>query len=96
MKKPERSPLGSALTKKVEEIRQPEQRYTAQPRLKKDRGKREGQTNMTFFMAISTHRALRELANMRGVSLQQLVAQFVDRGLSEAGEAPFKLRDDKE
>lgn len=93
MKKPERSPLHSItagmLGKKTER-----QEFKAMPRLKQsDRGKREGQTNMTFFMAISTHKALRELANTRGVSLQQLVAEFVDKGLAEAGEAPFKLRD---
>lgn len=93
MKKVERSPLSAMLTGRLSE--KPErQEFKATPRLKQsDRGKREGQTNMTFFMAISTHKALRELANTRGVSLQQLVAEFVDKGLAEAGEAPFKLRD---
>lgn len=93
MKKQERSPL-SAMTAGMLGKKAERQEYVASPRLKqKDRGKREGQTNMTFFMAISTHKAIKELAATRGVSLQQQVAEWVDRGLAEAGEAPFKVRD---
>jgi hypothetical protein len=66
--------------------------FKAEPRIKQ-KAKEMGRTNMTFFMSLSTHAALKELAYTRGVSMQQLVAEFVDRGLAEAGEETFKRSD---
>lgn len=58
---------------------------------KKPREKDE--TNITFFMAKATHKALKIIAVSRGITLQGLIAEYVDRGLAEDGEAPFKRRD---
>jgi hypothetical protein len=68
--------------------------YKPTPRIKA-KAHEKGRTNMTFFMSISTHRRLRELALMRGISMQQLVAEFVDKGLAGAGEPTFKFKDEK-
>lgn len=94
MKKPERSPLSSFLTKSLEQTSAaPRSEYVPQPRIKATT-REKGKTNMTFFMSLSTHRSLKELAATRGISMQQLVAEFVDRGLAEAGEATFKAKDE--
>ena len=87
------SALRSEIARRLSDVGQ-QPGFTPIPRMKKERGKREGQTNMTFFMALSTNTALKVLAMTRGISMQQLVAEFVDKGLAEAGEAPFKVRDE--
>lgn len=87
-------PLSGELASIVESAGRAElRRYTPMPRISA-KTREKGKTNMTFFMSLSTHRALKELAHARGISLQQLVAEFVDKGLAEAGEAPFKSKDD--
>jgi hypothetical protein len=68
--------------------------FKAAPRIKPST-KERGRTNMTFFMSLTTHAALKQLAYTRGVSMQQLVAEFVDKGLAEAGEETFKRQDER-
>jgi hypothetical protein len=90
-----RNPMRAGTNEALLKAGEPRPGYKAVPRIKADRAKgREGQTNMTFFMAISTNAVLKELAKTRGISMQQLVAEFVDKGLAEAGEPPFKVRDE--
>jgi hypothetical protein len=52
------------------------------------------QTNITFFLARSTHARLKQMAQERNLSLQQLLAVAVDKLLAEAGEPTFKVKDD--
>src|SRR5262245_59299106 len=89
MKKQE-APMRPGLAQSVAECGQGQRaEFKAAPRIKQST-KERGRTNMTFFMSLTTHAALKELAYTRGVSMQQLVAEFVDKGLAEAGEETFK------
>jgi hypothetical protein len=65
---------------------QAEQRVKTAPDKKK--------TNITFFLALSTHKRLKEIALERNTSLQQIVAQAVDEWLArEADGAVYKPKD---
>lgn len=58
--------------------------------------KRKDRINMTFFMSVATHGRLKALALERNTSLQQLVAQALDKWLAEQAEPPFEPGSNRE
>jgi hypothetical protein len=54
---------------------------------------KEDRTNITFFLARTTHTKLKEMALARNLSLQQLLAVAVDEFLARAGGDTFKETD---
>ena len=63
--------------------------YVAKPRVISEK-----KTNITFFLARSTHTRLKQLALERNTSLQQLVAEAVDNWLAGQSEPTFKAKDE--
>ena len=89
-KKPERTPDWERQLSSDAELRPQFKAGAPRPH-----GKRamNGQSNITFFLAISTRNRLKEIALARGTSLQQLLAEALDDWLANNGEPGYKFKD---